>query len=533
MPATAGARDVPRTGAGRAAARRAGRLAALLPGRPRTVVGPTDHVVVVGAGLAGLSAAMRLVAAGRRVTVLEREAEPGGRAGLLTVPAAGGSYRFDTGPTVLTMPDLIEDCFDALGERMSDHLELHPVDPLYRATFHDGSVLDVHADVDRMADEIALRIGPAEAAGYRRYAELVTRYYRYEIRDFMDRNIDTPLDLLTPNLLRLAASGGFGRLDRLVGRYLRDPRTRRLFSFQALYAGLSPYRALALYAVISYMDSVSGVYFPSGGMHAVPRAMASVLRAHGAELRTSTPVARVEHSGGRATAVVTEDGERVPCDAVVLNPDLPVARRDLLGAPLRRRLTYSPSCYLMLAGSTRRYGHLAHHNVHFGQAWREVFDDLAAGRLMGDPSVLVTNPTRSDPTLAPPGREIYYVLFPTPNLDGAPDWGRIAPAYREHVLATLEARGYEGFGDSLEVEDVTTPVGWSERGMERGAPFASSHRMRQTGPFRPGNLWGENVVFTGSGTQPGVGVPLVLMSGRLAAERVVGHDPRYVSRAWR
>jgi phytoene desaturase len=506
------------------------------PRRPRTISGPSDRVVIVGAGLAGLSAAMRLAGAGRQVTVLERGPVPGGRAAVRTVPSpSGGEYRFDPGPSVLTMPDLIADCFDVLGEEMSDWLHLKPVTPLYRATFADGSGMDVHADLNAMADEIERVCGSAEAAGFYQYVQFVSRLYRYQMRHFIDRNIDSPLDLLSVNLARLAAIGGFRRLAPKVGQYLKDERTQRIYSFQAMYAGLSPYDALALYAVISYMDSVAGVFFPAGGMHAVPAAMAAAAEKHGVEFRYNTEVSRVEHRGGRASAVLTSTGERVPCDVVVLNPDLPVAYRDLLGHTPRRvrRLKYSPSCYLLLAGSRAVYPGAAHHNIHFGAAWREVFDDLHSGRLMSDPSILVTNPTRSDPRLAPPNRQIYYVLFPTPNLDARIDWPRIAPVYREHVLSTLERRGYSGFTDAIEVEDVTTPADWAARGMERGAPFAASHSFFQTGPFRPGNLWGENVVFTGSGTQPGVGVPMVLVSGRLAAERITGPDPVYRSRAWR
>jgi phytoene desaturase len=511
------------------------RGAGWLPGRVRTVSGPTDSVVVVGAGLAGLSAAMRLAGAGRQVTVLEREAVPGGRAGLVTTATDAGTYRFDPGPTVLTMPDLIADCFDAVGQRMEDWLDLRPVSPLYRARYADGSSLDVLADVDEMAAEVERVCGAEEAAGYRRYVDFVSRLYRYEMRSFIDRNIDTPLDLVSANLARIAAVGGFRRLAPVVERYLRDERTQRVFSFQSLYAGLSPYDALALYAVIAYMDSVAGVYFPVGGMHAVPRAMAAAAEQAGVRIRYGVEVERVEHAGGRARAVVTTGGERVPADAFVLNPDLPVAHRDLLGATPRRvrRLTYSPSCYLLLAGSRAAYPDTAHHTISFGAAWREVFAELTSGRLMSDPSVLLSRPTASDPSLAPPGREIYYVLFPTPNLDADLDWRRIAPRYREHVLATLEARGYAGFGDAIEVEHVITPLDWERRGMERGAPFSASHTFGQTGPFRPGNLWGENVVLTGSGTQPGVGVPMVLISGRLAAERITGPDPAYRSRAWR
>ncbi len=492
----------------------------------RTVTGRTDDIVIVGAGLAGLSCALRLAGAGRNVTVLEREAVPGGRAGLIE----DSGFRFDTGPTVLTMPDLIRDAFDAVGEDMDDWLDLVPVEPLYRAYYPDGSQLDVHSDIDAMADEIERVISPDEAAGYRRYVEFVSKLYRYEMRDFIDTNIDTPLDLVTANLAKLVAIGGFRKLTPKVRQYLRDPRTERLFSFQSMYAGLSPQDALAIYAIIAYMDSVAGVYFPKGGMHALPRAMAAAAEKHGVTFRYSTEVTRVELEGSRAVAVHTADGDRIAADVVVLNPDLPVAMRELLGQEpwSVRRLTYSPSCFLLLAGSSATYTKTAHHNIHFGRSWNGIFRELIdEKRLMSDPSILVTNPTYSDPGLAPQGKQIYYVLFPTPNLDADIDWRTEGPRYRDEVVRTLEQRGYVGFGDGIEVEHVTTPLDWAERGMERGAPFAAAHSFQQTGPFRPSNLWGDNVVFTGSGTQPGVGVPMVLVSGRLAAERITGPDPAY------
>ena len=493
----------------------------------RTVSGPTDHVVVVGAGLGGLSAALRLAGAGRRVTVLERESVPGGRAGLIS----DQGFSFDTGPTVLTMPDLIADAFDCVGESMEDWLTLDPVEPLYRARYADGSSLDVHASVDAMAEEIARVCGPSEAAGYRKFVTFVSELYRLEQRDFIDRNIDSPLSLVRPTLARLAAIGGFRRLAPKVAQFLKDERTQRVFSFQAMYAGLSPYDALAIYAVIGYMDSVAGVFFPRGGMHAVPRALAGAAEKHGVELRYDETVTKVEMRGRRAVAVHTASGERIPCDAVVLNPDLPVARR-LIDAPVRRKLTYSPSCFLLLAGSTASYPDDAHHTISFGHAWKQVFDEILGGRVMSDPSLLVTSPTASDPSLAPAGKSSYYVLFPTPNLDAPIDWRTEGPRYLDHVVSTVEARGWTGFGAGIEVSHVTTPLDWEAQGMERGTPFAAAHSFSQTGPFRPRNLWGENVVFAGSGTQPGVGVPMVLISGRLAAERILGPDRSYRSRAW-
>ena len=487
------------------------------------VKGPTDHVVVVGAGLAGLSAALRLAGAGRKVTVLERESVPGGRNGLLNKDG----YAFDTGPSVLTMPSLINDAFNCVGEDMKDWLELTPLTPLYRAFYADGSQLDVHANTGEMEAEIAKHISSDEAAGYRRYVDFVTKLYKYEMNDFIDRNIDSPLNLLTPNLARLIALGGFRRLSPKVNQFMKDPRLQKVYSFQAMYAGVSPQQALAIYAVIAYMDSVNGVFFPKGGMHAVPRALAAAAQKHGVVFQYNTTVTNVEVSNGRAKAVITESGERYECDAVILNPDLPVAYRELLGkSPVSiKRLKYSPSCVTLLIGSSKKYDFTAHHNIHFGHSWDGVFDELIKKKqLMSDPSILVTIPTHDDPNLAPPGKHSYYVLFPTPNLDSNIDWTKQAGPYRDQMIKTIQERGYSGFGDSIETEVMTTPLDWKNQGMEMGAPFASAHTFFQTGPFRPRNMAQgiENVVFAGSGTQPGVGVPMVLISGRLAAERIVG-----------
>ncbi len=488
----------------------------------RRVVGPTDHVVVVGAGLGGLSAALRLAGAGRRVTVLERAAAPGGRAGQLQV----GGFRFDTGPTVLTMPELIADALRCVGEELADWLTLRRVEPAYRAYFADGSRLDVVADVDVMSEQLAATIGVKDAAGYRRFADYAQRLYELERKDFIDRNLDGPLDLLRPSLARLVALGGFRRLDAKVGSFFDDERLRRIFTFQAMYAGRSPYDALAIFAVIAYMDCVAGVWFPDGGMHAVPRALAAAAAKHGVDIRYETDATRVEMAGQRAVAVHTASGERIAADVVVLNPDLPSAW-DLLpaGSAPRRlpRLRHAPSCALLLAGSSLPQAGQAHHTIHFGAAWRETFRELIDEHVVAsDPSLLVSCPTVTDPTLAPSGKSSWYVLVPTPNLDGPIDWELTGTGYRDRIVERLENLGYAGFGDAIETESWTTPADWARRGMAHGTPFSIAHSFGQTGPFRPSNLAFDNVVFVGTGTQPGVGVPMVLLSGRLAAERIVG-----------
>ncbi|WP_128819289.1 phytoene desaturase [Streptomyces sp. S063] len=492
-----------------------------------TVEGPVDHVVVVGAGLSGLAAALHLLGAGRSVTVVEREDVPGGRAGL----REAGGFRIDTGPTVLTMPDLVEEAFAAVGERMASRLELIRLDPAYRARFADGSQLDVHTDGTAMEAAVEQFAGARQAVGYRRLRVWLERLYRVQMRRFIDANFDSPLQLAHPDLARLAALGGFGRLDARIGHFVSDERLRRVFSFQALYAGVPPARALAAYAVIAYMDTVAGVYFPRGGMHALPRAMADAAADAGASFRYGQSVTRLERSGDRVTAVVT-DQERIACDAVVLTPDLPVSYRLLGRSPHRPLpLRHSPSAVILHAGTDRTWPDLAHHTLSFGAAWKSTFHELTrSGKLMSDPSLLITRPTASDPSLAPPGKHLHYVLAPCPNTEVGPgvrEWRELGPRYRDELLAELERREMPGLGTAIEEEGLVTPIDWTAQGHAAGTPFAVAHTFPQTGPFRPRNLvrGTVNAVLAGCGTTPGVGVPTVLISGKLAAQRITGPPP--------
>ncbi len=488
------------------------------------------RVVVIGAGLGGLSAAAHLRAAGHDVLVLERDDRPGGRNGLLEL----GGYRFDTGPTVFTMPDLLRTVFEAAGAEMDDFVTLRPVDPMYRATYHDGTELRVWHGRDRMTREIREVCGPEAARQFGRFADWLRQLYEAEQEHFIDTNFDSPLDLAWPlgPVIRLVRLGAFGNLGRRVASYFDDHRLQKLFSFQSMYAGLAPFEALAVYCVITYMDSIEGVYFPEGGMHAVPTGLAAAVVKAGAEIRYGVSVDRIVLADGTSGRVrgVHADGEFVEADAVVCNPDLPVAYRTLLPGLKQpyavRHGHYSPSCALWHVGVKGELpAGAAHHNIHFGEHWDESFRDLLhRGRLMGDPSILVTLHSLDEPSLVPhPGdgaeRHSLYVLEPTPNLDGHVDW----TVERDRLHDSLQRRvGALGYPMDIEVEAFVDPSDWERQGMERGTPFALSHRFRQTGPFRPNNVTrhAPGLVFVGSGTLPGVGVPMVLVSGRLAAERV-------------
>lgn len=482
------------------------------------------RVVVIGAGLGGLAAAAHLTGNGHDVTVLERSSVPGGRAGLV----AERGFRLDTGPAVLTMPDVLRGAFEAAGRNMADYVAIKPVDPMYRAVFADGSVLHVRHGRDAMASEIRDVAGAPEAAAFESFCDWLADLYAVEMPHFIDTNYDSPLDLLRPwkaglDLVRL---GGFGRLGKKVASFFADERLRRVFSFQSMYAGLAPRDALALYSVITYMDSVEGVFVAEGGLHTVASGLAAAVRDAGAELRYDMDVTRILRGGdGAVTGVEIGGSDRVPADAVVCNADLPVAYRTLLGgveAPrAARRGTYSPSCLLWVAGVRGAPPDGAsHHNVHFGSEWDDSFDALIdRGVRMPDPSTLVTMHSIDDPSLAPDGCSTLYALEPVPNLDGKLDWARDGQQFADDLRKRV---GELGYPTDVVVERTFDPLDWEAMGLERGTPFALAHTFRQTGPFRPNNVDKRvpGLVFTGSSTLPGVGVPMVVLSGKLAAQRV-------------
>ncbi|MGI5498882.1 phytoene desaturase family protein [Lentzea sp. CA-135723] len=480
------------------------------------VKGRTDHVVVVGAGLSGLSAALHLRGAGHEVTVLERHPHPGGLAGRLDVDG----HRIDTGPTVLTMPELLDDAFAAVGSKLADHLDLLPLHPAYRAAFADGTALDVHTDADRMEQAVRDFAGDREAQGYRDLRAWLTKLYEVERDRFIGASFDSPLDLAGPDLLRLTRLGGFGSLDKAVGRFLHDERLRRVFTFQALYAGVAPKDALAAYAVIAYMDTIAGVWFPRGGMRAVPQALADAAAGAGVRFEYGVEVTELERTGARVSAVLA--GDRHPCDAVVLATGPAQSSRLLRGRPRRiRPLRWSPSAVVVHLSARAVADDLAHHTISFGDSWNGTFDEIVRrGRLMSDPSLLLTTPTLTDPALAPDGRHLQYLLAPCPNLDAAPlRWDALASRYAEELVGEMVARKLLVDAEPLA---VVTPDDWARDGQAAGTPFSAAHTFAQTGPFRPSNLpfRDGNVVLAGSGTTPGVGIPPVLISGRLAAERL-------------
>lgn len=514
-------------------------------------------MVVIGAGLAGLSAGLHLRGAGHEVTVVEAGPQPGGLVRTETMTAGDGSvHRFDTGATILTMPGLALDAMSAVGVEKSDalaRLDLRPVDPSYVARFADGTELAVAADRAQRITAVADVFGADAAAGVARLTDWLTDLHGTEFPAFIDRNHDRLTDFVRGDTgraaRRLVRLGAVRGLTGAISRFVADERLQRVYSFQALYAGVPPARAAAVYGVIAHMDIGLGVSYPTAGMGRLPQVLAGALTDAGAILHCSTAAARLQRRGTRITGVVvrTADGteELLPTDAVVAacgtSALAGLVGTDGPGHTRRRAIRYSPSAVVahlaVDAGQTARWPG-SHHTIDFGAAWAETFTQIAPrqpgrGRLMSDPSVLITRPAATAPTgFTTSGRESVSVLWPCPNLHAADlPWAEIADDYVARSLTALAQRGYPGI-DEAPVLRIDTPMSWEQRGYTAGTPFAAAHTVRQTGPLRTPNRapgW-DNLVLAGADTVPGVGIPPVLVSGRLAADRITPMPAR--GRAW-
>lgn len=523
------------------------------------LAGPTDRVVIIGAGLAGLSAALRLRASGREVTVLEASDQVGGRCRTETLTSPAGTFEADTGATVLTMPGLIESAVSAVGIDPKG-FQVNRLRPAYRAEFASGRYAEVFNDSSTMCEEIRRFAGtkntPAQPLidGYLAHRSWAQEVFQASFENFLAADFDGVADLFaTPasatDLGMLASLGAFGRMGRIAHRHIGDAELERLFTFQALYAGAAPKKALAVYSVISHMDTTMGVFYPRHSMGEVPEFMASAAQAAGVDIRTNTPVSSATFADNRITGVLTADGELIPADAVIATPDLPVVGQmlaesgrssQLVSHSAARRLwrrfaplRWSPSAVVVhgLVSTTQaaEWSSQRHHTISFGEAWDETFKEITGSSLMSDPSMLITRPAMSAPTRRVGEYEPISVLAPTPNLQTAEiDWAAIQDHYVEDILSVLEQRGFTGISD-MAIARVDTPLTWRAQGFGAGTPFALAHTFTQTGPFRPRNAEAfgiDNLILAGSSTTPGVGVPTVILSGALAARRITGGGVR-------
>ncbi|HSR43319.1 MAG TPA: phytoene desaturase family protein [Longimicrobiales bacterium] len=485
--------------------------------------------VVIGAGFGGLAAAIRLQAAGVRVSLLEKRARIGGRAYRLEERG----YTFDTGPSLITAPALLDDVFRAGGRRLSDHVELIPLDPYYRVHFHDGTSIDYVGDRERMKAQMR-RFDPRDAERFDAFMDDVRPIYDAVIGDRLGTvPFDTPGSMLSllPRILRL---GAHRSVTSFVNRHFDDFRHRFLFSFHPLFVGGNPFSTPAIYLMIPYLERRGGVWFAPGGMYSVVEAMGSLFRELGGTIHVEHEVERIVVEDGRARGVVAR-GRRFDADLVVSNADPGHTYGALVSPESRKRWTdrkvenldYSMSCFLLYLGVKRQYPELVHHTLILTERYEGLVKDIFRRKILPeDFSMYLHVPTRTDPSMAPPGCESMYVLVPVANNRSGVDWSRAGMPFARRILSFLEEWGLDGLRENLDVLRVFTPDDFaSELNAPHGNAFSVEPRLTQTAWFRPQNRSEDvdGLYLVGAGTHPGAGVPGVILSAA-TTYRVIAED---------
>jgi phytoene desaturase len=482
--------------------------------------------VIIGAGVGGLSAAIRLAATGQRVIILEQNAQVGGKMG--EVSEAG--FRWDTGPSVITMRHVLEDLFHAAGRRLEDYITLLPVEPLTRYFYPDGMVLDATRDLQRMAEQIE-RIEPRDVEGYLAYLSYAARLHRITGPAFI---YGEPVSLGTFRRVPVrdwVHVDGWRTMHQAICSFVRSPHLRQLLGRFATYVGASPYRAPATLNVIAHVELTGGVWYPQGGVYAIARALERLAHELGVEIRTGVRVEQIEVRGGRAAGVIVAGGF-IPARHVLSNVDVAGTYTKLLppgtvpARTLRALNTAEPSVsgFILLLGVRGEHPQLAHHNIFFCADYAREFDDLfRRGQPPADPTVYVAITGKRDPTHAPPGCENWFVLVNAPPLGPRFDWAQCAGEYRDRVLATLAQRGAD-IRERIVVEKMLTPVDLERlTGARRGALYGASSNDPLAAFRRPPNRSREvpGLYFAGGTVHPGGGVPMAMLSGAAAARKIL------------
>jgi phytoene desaturase len=477
--------------------------------------------VVIGSGLGGLAAAIRLGARGYRVSVYEKLEQPGGRASVFRQDG----FTFDAGPTIITAPFILEELWALAGQRFADDVRLKSLDPFYDIRFHDGTVMTCSGDPARMREEVA-RLSPGDVAGYERFMAESEAIYRIGFEQLGHVPFGSPLDMLriAPDLVRL---GAWRTVYQHVAARVKDPRIRMALSFHPLFIGGNPFKVTAIYSMIAYLERQFGVHCAIGGTGALVKAMAGLIERQGGEIVLNSEVAEITLEGRRATGIRLADGRTVKSAIVVSNAETAHTYMKLLaGAPRRRwsdsklaRARYSMSLFVWYFGTNRQYPDVRHHTIMMGPRYRGLLDDIFRRKhLAEDFSLYLHRPTASDPELAPAGCDSFYVLSPVPHQDSGIDWKARAPAYRAAIAAHLEATMLPGLTGSIVTEKLLTPIDFETRlASYKGAAFGLEPVLLQSAWFRPNNKAEDidNLFLVGAGTHPGAGLPGVISSARI------------------
>ncbi len=487
----------------------------------------TKSVIVIGAGIGGITAATHLAKRGLHVTVVEKNSRPGGRCDRFR----RDGHHFDTGPTLLVMPLLYEAEFRALGTTMRERLDLQRVDPTYHLVFDNGSQLALTSDMKSMQEQLEA-IQPGSFQGFLRYLQEGGVHYQLGMDKLVNRDFRKATDFFN-----LENASMLFRLKPLVNHYRNmsayfdDPRLKAAFTFQDVYMGLSPFDAPATFSLMPYTELAHGVWYPKGGMYTIVETLADMAREAGVEFVFDKTVEQINVNSSHTRGVIIENGERLDADAVVANADLPYVYQKLLPqdgmVKSLSRKEYSCSVISFFWGLDKVYESLAPHTLFLADDYRENFKSIIRDLgLPGNPSLYVHAPARLDKSMAPQGQDTLIGIVPVGHLseNGDQDWAAMRDEAREHVFRRLRTVGIDDLESHIKFEVNFTPLSWRKRyNLVKGSTHGLSHTLTQLAYFRPSNRHPRynNLYFVGASTHPGTGMPTAMVSGRLVAERMM------------
>jgi phytoene desaturase len=492
----------------------------------RTKSVKAQTVIVIGAGIGGITAAIHLAKHGLHVTVLEKNSHPGGRCDRFSREG----HRFDTGPTLFVMPQLYEAEFRALEASVRERLDLQRVDPTYHLVFDDGSQFAITSDMKSLQEQLE-SVQPGSFQGFLRYLQEGERHYQLAMDKMITRDFRRASDFFSlQNLSLVFRIKALINHYRNMSAYFDDPRLKTAFSFQDIYMGLSPSEAPATFSLLPYTELVHGVWYPRGGMYSIVEVLMDLARQAGVEFIFNSEVERINTNSTRAHGVLLADGSRLDGDVILANADLPYVYQHLLPqdgmAKALSRKQFSSTVISFFWGVDKAYEAIHPHTLFLADDYRKNFERVIQdASLPVNPILYVHAPARLDPSMAPRGQDTLTAIVPVGHIseNGEQNWGELRDKAREHVFRRLRTIGITDFESHIKFEETYTPPSWRKRyNLMKGSIHGLSHTLTQMAYFRPSNRHPryKNLYFAGANTHPGTGIPTTMVSGRLVSERI-------------